>query len=301
VTDEEISEKVAAMSPEEVRDSVAALAPTFFGVVPLEVTDGTAGFSIYEPWSRAAVGGTTFYPIGGREDGTLVVGGDGASWTSDDDRVRTVRWDDAVCSFTWDDGRRSLQGPHGEWVFIVPWCWRGGHHLTERVDAAVGVERQIRLGEGETQYLQDPRDPESHVDVRWLASVIGARHRGAPVDLVIDTDGFFLLHSRQTRDSIQFRMRYLAKSDRLTLLSGDERNRWVPQHEIELVELTKRALHRLRGARAVLVIRLRDGSVLDVQLRDAGDDKVAGDAFRLMLGPLFQATTTSVWSGEHQF
>ncbi len=100
---------------------------------------------------------------------------DGVSWISDDDRVHTVRWDEAVCAFTWDDGRRTVLAPNGEYVVLTPWCWRGGQHFTERVDSAIEPARRIRLGEGETQYLRDPNDPETAADVRWLGSIVGVR------------------------------------------------------------------------------------------------------------------------------
>jgi len=126
----------------------------------------------------------------------------------------------------------------------VPWCWRGGAQFTQRIDDEIDPERRIRLGEGETQYLRDPGDPQSTTDVRWLGSIVGARYRGDGVDVVIDTDGFFLLFSNQTADSIPLRLQYLSHSDRDTLLGADARNRWVPQSDIELVELTMNARAR---------------------------------------------------------
>jgi hypothetical protein len=171
---------------------------------------------------------------------------------------------------------------------LVPWCWRGGHHFATRVDDAIDARRRIRLGEGETQYRRDPDDPQSTADVRWLGSIVGARYRGAGVDIVIDTDGFFLLFSREAA-TLQERLQQLSRSDRLTLLGTDPRNRWVTQSDIELVELTKNARARLRGARRVLLVKLRDGTSLDIELVTAEQIEIVTVQFRRMLGPFFQS------------
>jgi hypothetical protein len=125
--------------------------------------------------------------------------------------------------------------------------------------------------------------------VRWLGSIVGAVYRSAGVDLVIDTDGFFLLFSRVTKASVDARLAYLSKSDRLTLLGSDPRNRWVPVRDIELVELRKSARARLRGARRVLFVKLRDGTVLDINLPLQEHVDTAARQFARMLGPIFQA------------
>src|SRR4051812_7914611 len=289
VEDEEHREHVDALTAEEIQTDLAALAPTIGAVVPRGVDAGSTGWSEYEAWSVAPVAGDIFHPIEGREDGTVVLGDDGVSWIAPDDRVHTIHWDEAICAFTWDDDRRTVLGPTGEWVGLVPWCWRSGSQFASRVDDALDARRRIRLGEAETQYLRDPTDPESSTDVRWLGSVVGARHRGDGVDVVIDTDGFFLLFSNQTKESIPLRLQYLSQTDRETLLGADPRNRWIPQNDIELVELTMNARARLRGARRVLLVKLRDGSSLDIHLVTTEHVDIVSHQFRRMLGPFFQA------------
>jgi hypothetical protein len=289
ISNDEWWAKIEALTPEQVRDDLAEIAPTLFGVTPVEVQDGAGGWSIYDPWSDAPVAGTSHQPIGGREEGTLIVGSEGVTWVAEDERMHTVRWDEAVCAFTWDNGRRTVLKPNGEGVVLVPWCWRGGQDLAQRVDEAIDADRQIRLGEGETQYRRDPDDPQSTADVRWLGSVVGAKYRGARVDLVIDTDGFFLLFSRQTDDTVATRLHFLRQSDRLTLLGSDPRNRWISQSEIRLVELTKNVRARLRGARRVLLVKLHDATSLDIELVDDHQVEIVTNEFGRMLGPFFQA------------
>jgi len=289
ITDEEHREHVEVLTADEIRADLGALTPTLGAVVPCGVDAGTTGWTEYEAWSVAPVAGDIFHPIEGREQGTVVLGDDGVSWIAPDDRVHSIRWDDAICAFTWDDDRRTVLGPTGEWVTLIPWCWRGGSQFPSRVDGALDERRRIRLGEGETQYLRDPADPESTTDVRWLGSIVGARYRGDGVDVVIDTDGFFLLFSNQTKESTPLRLQFLSQSDRGTLLGADSRNRWVPQSDIELVELTMNARARLRGARRVLLVKLRDGSSLDIHLVTTQHVEIVSHQFRRMLGPYFQA------------
>jgi predicted Zn-dependent peptidase len=289
VSDDEYTALVAELTPEAVRDNLAAISSTLGAVVPAEVEDGAAGWKSWAPWSKDAVGGSAHQPIDGREEGTLVLGDDGVSWISEEDKIRTVRWSDAVCAFTWDDGRRTVLAPNGEWVSLIPWCWRGGGEFTQRVDDAIDPGRRIRLGEGDTHYLRDENDPKSSTDVRWLGTVVGARYRGAGVDLVIDTDGFFLLFSRQTDATVPERLAHLRVSDRLTLLGTDPRNRWIAYGQIEQVELTKNVRARLRGARRILLVQLRDGTSLDVELQTTDQVEIVSRQFTTMLGPIFRA------------
>ena len=281
---------VDALTLEEARAHVAEIMPTLMGVAPEEVADGTAGWSTYQHWSAAPVDGTHYHPIEGREAGALVVGRDGTSWIDDDEEhIWTVRWDDAVCCFTWDDARRIVLGPTGEVVYVTPWNWRGGEELTARVDDAMDPARRIRMGDGDTQYLRDPDDPDSITDVRWLGSLVGALQGNQLVDLVIDTDGLFVLYSHQSNEALDARLSHLGRSDRETLLAEGVGNRWISRSEIELVELRKsRRWARAWGVHRVLGIRLHDGSTITVQLTSDDQVRIAGNQFRRLMGPYFQ-------------
>ena len=290
VPDAEHWAKVEALTLEDVRDHFGEIAPTLFGVTPYEVAHGAWGWSKYEPWSDGAVKGDRHYPIEGREEGTLVLGADGVSWVADDGRVHTVRWDEAVSVVhvgRWPTAPSSRRTERS-------WCSRPGVGAAASTSPSGSTmrsnpPRRIRLGEGETQYRGDPNNPETTTDVRWLGSIVGARFRGAQVDLVIDTDGFFLLFSRPAEDSTAARLQVLRRSDREALLGSDPRNRWVVQSDIELIEMTKKPLARFRGACRVLLIRLRDGTTLSIELTSPQQVEIVTDGFGQMLGPLFQA------------
>ena len=174
-------------------------------------------------------------------------------------------------------------------MVLTPWCWHGGHHFTERVDSAIEPTRRIRLGEGETQYRRDPNDPETTTDVRWLGSIVGARFRGARVDLVIDTDGFFLLFSPPAEDSAAARLQVLSRSDREALLGADPLNRWVLQSDIELIEMTKKPLARVTRHASRPDDSPADGTTVSIELTSPEQvEIVTRRGFGQMLGPLFQ-------------
>ena len=225
---DELRDRWRALTAQQLRDGLAEILPTLLAIGPEEIGEEPPGWRADVMWSHDRVTGVEYEPIDDREEGALVVGAEGVSWVAPDERCRTVRWDETVACFTWDDGRRTVLGPAGEWVQVVPWAWRGGHGLTGLVDDETDPHRRIRLGEGETLYLQDPADPASTTDVRWLGSLIAARYDGLLVDLVIDTDGLFLLFDEPTSTLHTRRLQARRASSRDELLGADPRNQWVP-------------------------------------------------------------------------
>ena len=91
------------------------------------------------------------------------------------------------------------------------------------------------------------------------------------------------------QDSTAERLQQLSRSDREALLGSDPRNCWVVQSDIELIEMMKKPLARLHGARRVLMIRLRDGTTLSIELTSPEQVEIVTSGFGQMLGPLFQA------------
>ena len=199
---------------------------------------------------RGAGFGTPYSPIDGREAGTIVIGADGVSWIDDDERARTVRWDDAVCLHL---GRRTrtLLNPSGAAVVMVPWRWRGGHQFAAAVDESVDDSRRIRLGEGETHYLTDPGDPESATDVRWLGSIVGARHDTRPwTSSSTPTDSSAVRRQAAAGEHARGSFQHLGRSDHDTLLAADAGNRWVPQSDIDSSSSRSAPRSKAAGAHA---------------------------------------------------
>ena len=125
-----------------------------------------------------------------------------AAWSEVDDGETFLpdHLDAVVAAETPDSLRDSWRvgttdGSAGAEIAIVPWCWRGGEVLTALVDAAVDPALVIRMGEGSLYHEQDGLEGQS--DVRWLATIVGARatwKSEESVSIVIDTDGLFVLH-----------------------------------------------------------------------------------------------------------
>jgi hypothetical protein len=237
-----------------------------------------AGWTVVQPWSSEQLGGQRFVAIPGRERGVLVVGDAGVTWALDAERYRTIWWSDVEACLTLDSGSRRLIGSAGVEIWITPWCWQGGEVLTELVDAAVDPARHIRVGEGslvvEHEHLEGPSD------IRWLATIVGARatwKTDERVSLVIDTDGLFVLHGSYRGRDNERHQREVRQADRDTLVRIDPRNRWIPQHDIARVHLKHRPWTRAGMMSWTLTIETVDGArerlflAADEQVRLARD------------------------------
>jgi hypothetical protein len=209
---------------------------------------------------------------------------DGVTWIDAQARPATVRWDEAVVGFTWDNGSRAVVGPTGLSVFVVPWNWRGAQGITDIVDAAIEPERRIRLGEGTLQYLRDPDDPSSTADVRWLGTLTGVRLGGVRVNVVVDTDGMFLLFSEQTDG-------FMRSMERHELLGLHPGNTWIPIVDIERATYAKQSFARpsFYRVKGTLTVFLRGGHKVDLKLVSDEQVDVARRTFHLLLGPLFES------------
>jgi predicted Zn-dependent peptidase len=279
---------ISAQTPDTLREDLATIMPSLLAIGS-EKMDVPPGWTQYNVWSSDVVSGRRFQPINGREDGELVVGPDGVSWIFDEARRRTVHWTDAVASFTWDSGVRAVVGSTGQTVHVTPWHWQGGSDLSYLVDDGIEAARRVRLGEGETQFLRDHDDPASMTDVRWLATITGAACNQQRMDLVIDTDGIFLLFNRAERDAFQERMGELRYEDRESLLSGSYLNRWIPAKDIAEISLSKTRLSRFQAMKATVTILISSSEVVKVHLVNDRQVELAKNGLRGMLGERFQS------------
>ena len=244
-----------------MRDELDAVMSTMLMVGPESVAEHLSGWSLGAHWSTASVQGDVYQPIGGREQGTLVVGADGISWGPDGRRRITVRWDDVEACLTLDNGIRCIIGGAGSMIWIMPWNWRGGEDLTRLVDDAVDPLRRIHGGEGETT-VPHPNTDGGRVDVHWLGTIAGALWKGRQHDhlsLVIDTDGVFVLHGAHAGAHMHRHLEDARSADHDTLLASDPRNRWIPQTQIAEVELRRRPWTRAGLRMWTLTIWLVDG------------------------------------------
>jgi hypothetical protein len=282
---EEVDDIWASHTAKSLHDSFRNLMPTLHFIGPKLVEGQLSGWTIPSEWTtERVVDGTIHRPIHSREHGTLVVGAEGVTWAPDDERCRTIRWENVETCFTFDDGSRALVDVNGTSVVITPWDWQGGEALTALVDKHVDPLRRLRLGEGQTHFEDSQRGGMTHV--RWLGSIIGALHNYQPTELVIDTDGVFLLYQSST--TVQSRLDDLRAADRESLMGSNRRNRWIAETEIEYVELRTSKLARVRKSKAVLTICTREGATIALVLRTDGHVNVAREQFPMLLGSRFR-------------
>jgi hypothetical protein len=285
---EEVLAKLDAQTPDDLRQDVESVLDTILAITPSELEEHVPGWSLYAHWSGGKVSGKEFTPIGGREKGTMIVGAEGISWHLEEDRSRTIHWDEAVACLAWDNGMRRVIGPTGATVVVAPWNWQGGVGLPSFIDDSVGTSRIIRVGEGITQYKADTDDPESATDIRWIACIIGALYGSNRADIVIDTDGIFLLYSRQTQSSLPNRIKELRSADRAELLAGDPGNRWIPEPEIDHVKLRKSRLTAVGKVKGTLTLGLHDGQRFTIHLVSEQQLAIARNGLPKVLGSRFR-------------
>jgi hypothetical protein len=283
-TPEEVDDIWASHTASSLHDAFRKLMPTIHVIAPELVSGQLSGWTTPSEWSTDRVEGTIHRPIHARERGMLIVGVEGVSWTPDDERCRTIRWGDVDTCFTFDDGSRVILGVDGISVIVTPWDWQGGEALTAFVDLHVDPLALLRLGQGRTHFEDSERGGTTHV--RWLGSIVGALHNYQPTELVIDTDGVFLLYRNPTMQ--QSSLQDLRTADRESLMGSNRRNRWIAEDEIEYVELRTSKLARVRKSKAVLTICTREGATIALTLRTDGHVKVAREQFPMLLGSRFR-------------
>ncbi len=286
-TPDDVDAALDELTPSSVREDLEAIIPTMLAIGPEDTAEHLEGWTMHSDWSNEGLEGTTYQPIAGRERGTLVLGADGIVWTPDDRHHRTIRWDDVEACLTFDNGKRIVMANSGATVAVTPWHWQSGHDLPRLVDAAVDPQRYIRLGEGQTVF-RDPDFGGSETDVRWLASLVGASDSRERMDVVIDSDGVFLLFGGHGWDDRPRRHEVMRASDRETLLAVDRRNRWIAESQIEMVKLRKRPLAWLGLYKGSVTMRLRNGEKVGFYLTTDQQFNIAAKHFPRLLGARFQ-------------
>jgi hypothetical protein len=289
---EEAEERWHSLDVNQLRVGLAEVLDTMLVIGPDDVGAEVESLATLTDWSDDQTLGDEYVPIDGREQGTLVIGEEAVCWILDEARYRTIRWNEAAAVTAWDSGVRSIIGPAGMSVVVVPWNWRNGEGLPELIDERIGRRRLINLGEGSTEYRRDQADPESVVQVRWLASLVGVRHRGDLVDIALMTDGLLVLHGRGTA-STQERLKDMRSVPRDELVKKATSHEWWPLDTIGSVTLGKPSFLRLGKAKAsVAVLRIVDTDsrpfLFDLLIHD--QVKSVQNEFPRALGATFVST-----------
>jgi zinc protease len=257
---DESMDRLSALTSEVCRDELRHSMATLFAIGAQEIHE-PPNWERHSDWTATTVRGALHQPFGTRERGELVFGPDGLSWALDQDHRRTVRWDEVVGCLGWSNGVRTVIGPKGDTVVVVPWNWQAGNDLSSEIDARIASELQIDMGEGELQCRTDPDDAQSVVDVRWLSSIVGAFFEQQRADVVISTDGLLVLSGKTRAADVEARLHSLQFGGRDGLLAEHPHNRWLPEKDVVEAKLSKRPLAKLATIKATLKVRTASGRI----------------------------------------
>jgi hypothetical protein len=261
------------------RADLSAVTPTAVAIGPAAIGERLEGWTVDTGWSEERLFGTSYPPIANREQGTLVVGDEGISWELDEERRRTVRWDAVEACFAGSDGARRVVGTGGAVVQVVPWHWQGGTELAIIVDREVGADRTFRM----RAEVSPPSTGDEH-DVRWLGSIVGALDRRRVVDLVVDTDGVFVLYPPEPHQRPKDRVDALSKLDREGLLAIGPGSFWIAEAEIESVTIRRKPVTFTNWPKATLTIAAREGRDYKFSLMSSNHVDIAQRQFANMVG-----------------
>jgi hypothetical protein len=283
---DEIEAILDEQDPRSLQEDLVRVMPTILAIGPESAADHLDDWTLRSEWSSARIAGATYQPITGRERGLLLVGADGVSWALDDERHRTVRWEDIEACFCFENGDRTIVSTTGSTIYVTPWNWQGGNALTQLIDDAVDPGRIVQFAREPSRY-RNRADGEPPPDVRWLGSIVGALDGREGADVVIDADGVFVLYGVHAAADMSRILRELRTADRTTLLASDRRNRWIPEHEIEVIKLRRRIMGRVSDFKAALTIRTVTGHKFGFLLKRDDQIQTARDQFPRLLGSRF--------------
>jgi predicted Zn-dependent peptidase len=165
VSREELDAELDALTPEDVRDAVAATLGNLIVLAP-ERTQPRRGFAAWGSWPAESVDGSRYRPrvLGGA---SLYLADEGISLAGRDEYdTVTIRFDDCAALLRWTAGRVTLIGKDGSWIEIKPQTFRKGDELvaavTQRVadDVVIPMEalEERSLAEVAEEKLAEPRD-----------------------------------------------------------------------------------------------------------------------------------------------
>jgi hypothetical protein len=140
-----------------------------------------------------------------------------------------------------------------------------------------------------TESTRHHADPDRFVERRWLASVVGVRYLDRMLDIVLRTDGLFLV-ANQRGVSLRDRFKMLAAADRDELLRTDGGPTCWPIESISAVSLEKPRFQGFTKSKTAAVLQVvgTDGSSFSVGLLNQDQVKAVKDEFPKVFGITFK-------------
>ncbi|HET9060018.1 MAG TPA: hypothetical protein VFN61_08865, partial [Acidimicrobiales bacterium] len=131
-------------------------------------------------------------------------------------------------------------------------------------------------------------DPERMVQRRWLGSLVGVYYQGRRTDLVLRTDGLFVVPN-VAGAVLAERLKYLSAAERDALLSSPEGALWWPCDQVLDVTLQRPPLLKKHKRTGVLEVRGADNAVHAVEIVSEVQATSVKNTFPLLFGNLFTA------------
>jgi zinc protease len=179
----EAQARIAALTSEEVADSVRTAYPSALMAIPEDVPMAFEGFTPV-PWSSGQrMSGRRVMPMPGTKHADEIDFSDeGISLTSPGRGTIGMQWSEIGAGLWWADGRRQLIGPDGAGFRVVPDRWRDVGPLLEAIQTHVPPDRWIPMDDpGDLPQEAGPRcqvcqaQPAIEVVLREHATVVVAR------------------------------------------------------------------------------------------------------------------------------
>jgi hypothetical protein len=158
-TAEEVLRRLAAVTPDDVREVAGNTLSAALAMVPRGQAVGRAGFTAAPTGSAAAVVGKSYRPRN-RPDSKqrLIVAAEGVSLVEGLD-IATVRYDECVAMLAWPDGARLLYAPDAVNVRVEPRLWDAPQRLVAEVDARIPADRVVHMPQRSERSIPQPPDP----------------------------------------------------------------------------------------------------------------------------------------------
>jgi hypothetical protein len=158
----EAAERLLSLQGVEVAAGAEAIRASSMWLLPRTADPPDMYFHEPVEWSAARVEGERFQlnqdPVGDQPR-SLIVGDDGVTEVRAGGRFLTVRWTDCVGMLWWTTGERLLYGRDGTRVGVDPARWERARAALAAIDAHVGVDLLVPMGENEDTTPSGVRPP----------------------------------------------------------------------------------------------------------------------------------------------
>ncbi|TMF77093.1 MAG: insulinase family protein [Chloroflexi bacterium] len=152
----ELDAEADALTPGEIAAAFKASFPTSYLSLPREIPMTVEGFTPVPASSGARIKGVRVDPMPGSGHSDVIdFSTEGISLMQPNRTVIGMRWPEVAVALWWSDGRRTLIGPDGSGINIIPAKWRSVESLLAAIRQWVPADRWIPMDEPGTLPRQE--------------------------------------------------------------------------------------------------------------------------------------------------